>query len=113
MVFGEMESNNNMFDNKNMYEDNSDSYYMLNNYEDDANSMSINESLLELMDNNYNNELFNENLYSEIDNILNYNSLCQGLSDLSNFKSQPLEIQKNIMSIMSRKRKRNNQRTPI
>lgn len=108
MVFGEIESNNNMFDNKNMYEDNSDSYYMLNNYEDDANSMSINESLLELMDNNYNNELFNENLYSEIDNILNYNSLCQGLSDLSNFKSQPLEIQKNIMSIMSRKRKRNN-----
>ena len=106
MVFGEIESNNNMFDNKNMYEDNSDSYYLLNNYEDDANC--INESLLELMDNNYNNELFNENLYSEIDNILNYNSLCQGLSDLSNFKSQPLEIQKNIMSIMSRKRKRNN-----
>ena len=107
----EIESNNVMFNNKMMDEGNSDTFYFLNNYDDDAstnNSKSINESFLELMENDYENELFSENIYSEIDNIFNYNNLCQGLSSLSNFKAQPLEVKKKIMSIMSRKRKRTN-----
>ena len=108
MVFGEMESNNNMFDNKNMYEDNSDSYYMLNNYEDDANSMSINESYLEILNNDLDPTLFVTNLYSENENLENYSSLSQGLSSLDNFKLMPINVKEKIINIMSKKRKRNN-----
>ena len=107
----EIESNNVMFNTKMMDEGNSDTFYFLNNYDDDEstnNSKSINESFLELMENDYENEFFSENIYSEIDNIFNFNNLCQGLSNLSNFKAQPLEVKKKIMSIMSRKRKRTN-----
>lgn len=107
----EIESENFIFNNKMMDGDDFNSDYLMKNYDDDAstnNSMSINESLLELMDNDYDPELFNTNLYSEIDNVINYSSLYQGLSQLGNFKSQPIQIKKKIINIMSRKRNRNN-----
>lgn len=72
------------------------------------NSMSINESYLEILNNDLDPTLFVTNLYSENDNLENYSSLSQGLSSLDNFKLMPINVKEKIINIMSKKRKRNN-----
>lgn len=72
------------------------------------NSMSINESYLEILNNDLDPTLFVTNLYSENDNLENYSSLSQGLSSLDNFKLMPMIVKEKIINIMSKKRKRNN-----
>ena len=72
------------------------------------NSMSINESYLEILNNDLDHTLFVTNLYSENDNLENYSSLSQGLSSLDNFKLMPINVKEKIINIMSKKRKRNN-----
>ena len=72
------------------------------------NSMSINESYLEILNNDLDPTLFVTNLYSENENLENYSSLSQGLSSLDNFKLMPMIVKEKIFNIMSKKRKRNN-----
>ena len=72
------------------------------------NSMSINESYLEILNNDLDTTLFVTNLYSENENLENYSSLYQGLSNLDNFKLMPMIVKEKIINIMSKKRKRNN-----
>lgn len=72
------------------------------------NSMSINESYLEILNNDLDPTLFVTNLYSENENLENYSSLYQGLSSLDNFKLMPMIVKEKIINIMSKKRKRNN-----
>ena len=72
------------------------------------NSMSINESYLEILNNDLDPTLFVTNLYSENENLENYSSLYQGLSSLDNFKLMPIIVKEKIINIMSKKRKRNN-----
>lgn len=72
------------------------------------NSMSINESYLEILNNDLDPTLFVTNLYSENENLENYSSLYQGLSSLDNFKLMPINVKEKIINIMSKKRKRNN-----
>ena len=72
------------------------------------NSMSINESYLEILNNDLDPTLFVTNLYSENENLENYSSLSQGLSSLDNFKLMPMIVKEKIINIMSKKRKRNN-----
>ena len=72
------------------------------------NSMSINESYLEILNNDLDTTLFVTNLYSENENLENYSSLYQGLSSLDNFKLMPMIVKEKIINIMSKKRKRNN-----
>ena len=72
------------------------------------NSMSINESYLEILNNDIDPTLFVTNLYSENENLENYSSLYQGLSSLDNFKLMPINVKEKIINIMSKKRKRNN-----
>ena len=72
------------------------------------NSMSINESYLEILNNDLDTTLFVTNLYSENENSENYSSLSQGLSSLDNFKLMPINVKEKIINIMSKKRKRNN-----
>ena len=72
------------------------------------NSMSINESYLEILNNDLDPTLFVTNLYSENENLENYSSLYQGLSSLDNFKLMPMIVKGKIINIMSKKRKRNN-----
>mgnify|MGYP001776709643 CR=1 FL=1 len=72
------------------------------------NSMSINESYLEILNNDLDPTLFVTNLYSENENLENYSSLSQGLSSLDNFKLMPINVKEKIINIMSKKRKRNN-----
>ncbi len=72
------------------------------------NSMSINESYLEILNNDLDTTLFVTNLYSENENLENYSSLSQGLSSLDNFKLMPINVKEKIINIMSKKRKRNN-----
>ena len=72
------------------------------------NSMSINESYLEILNNDLDTTLFVTNLYSENENLENYSSLSQGLSSLDNFKLMPMIVKEKIINIMSKKRKRNN-----
>lgn len=72
------------------------------------NSMSINESYLEILNNDLDTTLFVTNLYSENENLENYSSLYQGLSSLDNFKLMPINVKEKIINIMSKKRKRNN-----
>ena len=72
------------------------------------NSMSINESYLEILNNDLDPTLFVTNLYSENENSENYSSLSQGLSSLDNFKLMPINVKEKIINIMSKKRKRNN-----
>ena len=72
------------------------------------NSMSINESYLEILNNDLDTTLFVTNLYSENENSENYSSLSQGLSSLDNFKLMPMIVKEKIINIMSKKRKRNN-----
>ena len=72
------------------------------------NSMSINESYLEILNNDLDPTLFVTNLYSENENLENYSSLYQGLSNLDNFKLMPMIVKEKIINIMSKKRKRNN-----
>ena len=72
------------------------------------NSMSINESYLEILNNDLDPTLFVTNLYSENENLENYSSLYQGLSSLDNFKLMPMIVKEKIINIISKKRKRNN-----
>ena len=72
------------------------------------NSMSINESYLEILNNDLDTTLFVTNLYSENENLENYSSLSQGLSSLDNLKLMPIKVKEKIINIMSKKRKRNN-----
>ena len=72
------------------------------------NSLSINESYLEILNNDLDPTLFVTNLYSENENLENYSSLSQGLSSLDNFKLMPMIVKEKIINIMSKKRKRNN-----
>ena len=72
------------------------------------NSMSINESYLEILNNDLDTTLFVTNLYSENENLENYSSLSQGLSSLDNCKLMPINVKQKLINIMSNKRKRNN-----
>ena len=64
------------------------------------NSMSINESYLEILNNDLDPTLFVTNLYSENDNLENYSSLSQGLSSLDNFKLMPINVKEKIINII-------------
>lgn len=107
----EADNCNNMFNYKMTDDSTAFDNCLIYTFDDDTstnNSMSINESYLEILNNDLDPDLFTNNLYSESENLENYSSLYQGLSSLDNFKLMPINVKEKIINIMSKKRKRNN-----